>query len=170
MSKSVGAAMILLSAWALGWMPLVQLQARQAMLEQWLGVLVHMKGELRSQLSDLPTLLEHSLHECSGDVLSALSEVLETITAHGTAHFSSCWNERVSHHCYILTPTEQTALCELGKVLGNYLLEDELEAIERACVMLSAGRKSCKEMVKERSKLYLSTATAVGLIAIVMFI
>jgi len=170
MIKLFGALLILCACGVIGYIPVWQMQQRITLLDQLERDLSQMCAELHTSFMSIPELME-VIAEQSGHMTKPMyTAVLEAIGEFGPACFSEVWAESTQKTFICLTEQECRKLCDVGMVLGMYVLEDELAMLADILAYLHNALTHEKIHYSEKSKVSVSLAASIGLFFVIALV
>ena len=167
MNKLIGAALILFSCIMTASIPIYTMKQRLIFLSEFRSVLLRMSAELRMNLLSIPDLIEIVSSACGAAVHPILTAVEQDYNLNGPVCFRESWCYHVKEKGSLLTLEEQESLCNLGTVLGQFSLEDELAALEQAAACLQLGYTETREKYTALRRVAMNFGGVIGLIIVI---
>ena len=170
MYKWIGVLLVFGSVVMCGTYPIYCKSCRIRLLMELIDALEKMKVELHSNVPTLPRLMD-SMALCADGKAKYFFEALnKAMREKGAMAFYDEWKRQTSKGLQTLTYRERAEFLHLGDTLGCYLLEDQVESVERNLAVLREGALSTKAYIRERLKLYLGTSVSVGMLAVILLL
>ena len=170
MIKIIGIAMVVAAGIGFGSISPLCLRHRLVVMEQMLSDLTRMRHELNSEHLSVPELMELMLSFAGNETLALYRNVHHAMHLNGVACFTDVWQRSVEAELVALQSTEREAIGALGEILGQYLLEDQLTAIDTVCGKLRESISSLKTIAENKMRVSLSFAVAVSLMVAVLLL
>jgi len=145
--KVIGAAMIIGGCGGFGFFTAFQHRHQEQLLRQLLRILRLMQWELQYRLTALPELVRMAGKECGGELRSALLDFSRELDWHSGPDAYSCMHEALRRNRK-LPPKVKALLRQLGKTLGKYDLEGQLQGLD---VLRGECREALESLEKDRS-------------------
>lgn len=167
--KWMGAIMVIsvCGGWGIAMSSAYRRQER--LLRKLLRVLQMMRWEIRYRLTDLPSLCKLAAKDCGGILRDVLLDLSRELTWNSTPDASGCMVSVLSRYAALPSPVKRI-LRHLGKIMGRYDLEGQLEGME--CV-ISECRRELKELLQGRDvrlKSYKTLGFCAGAALVILFI
>lgn len=170
MIKMVGAVMIIFSVMTLSAIPLCHHKHRMRVLRDFLHDFRFIHTEMKSNLSSVPDLMDHLRVKGGETTKSAYRSVYEKIATHGAALFQEDWCCIMMQYRIYLTSEEYGLLLNIGDILGKYILEEQLSALNNLIRLFEESFAKEKEIFPEKKKINLGIGTSLGIILVILLI
>jgi len=166
MLKFFGAALIIVSGFAVGAAKYASLKRGVAVLYELVASLEIMRGEIVSRLTPLPELM--SMLEGRGLCGCFFGEVYRGLSDMSGLTFREIWNAALP--CLDALSAEDAAvLSSLGAVLGRYDAREQEAAINRVSARLTLSAKRGSERLPGAGKLYIGLGAGLcAMLAVVL--
>ena len=170
MHKWIGALLVFGSVVVCGTYPIYCKSCRLRLLMELIGALEKMKVELHSNAPTLPCLMESMVLCANGKAKHFFEALHKAMREKGAMEFYDEWKRQARKELQHLTYQERAEVLCLGDTLGCYLIEDQVERIDRTLSVLREGAFSTKAYIRERLKLYLGTSVSMGMLAVIVLL
>jgi len=170
MCKLIGIVLTFLSVFIFVYRPIYNQKQRISFLFSMIQFLKGVNNELRTNLSSISELLTISRTAYGESVQSLISCVLEDVNEQGAAAFKDSWKRNIRCYDKLLSIYEIELLSHLGDVLGRYILEEQVMAVDSVIYALEAGYQSelseCK--ASESFRVRLGVVVGAGLVILLI--
>ena len=170
MFKALGAVLVFVSVLCCGTYPILCKMSRLRVMSEFVNVLERMKLELRSVASPLPQMLAVLIADSHGTAKVFLNKLKVVMDEKGAVCFYDEWKRLTQYDLQMLNERERTSFLVLGDMLGCYVAEDQVEALERTISIFQEGVLTTREFIRERLKLYLGVSVSVGLLVVIVLL
>lgn len=168
MIKVVGAILIIAAFSLLGAARVAELKCRARRLAALVSALELMRGEVVDRLAPMPEIAERLAAtgpEESRGFFRRLSSDMECL---GEKAFSEIWSSCAAD--LGLRHDETETLCDLGRSLGRYGIDEQEAAIARCMSLLGAFTDAARSEAASGGRLYGGLGITAGLLLAVMLI
>ena len=170
MIKLIGAIIILFSVVVLSIIPLYYTQYRMRILRDFLQDFRLLHNELTSNLSSVPELIEFLSQKGGHTTRPAYISIHEELNMHAVALFHDDWCRSMKRYTKYLSSEEYNQLLTIGDILGKYILEEQLSAINNSICLFEESLSKEKSIYPEKKKLNLGIGTSLGMILVILLI
>ena len=133
-------------------------------------MLNQIKRELQTNLWSISDIL-NNIHTTKSPCLNHfISHVKHDVDQSGAAEFTSSWRDNVTKSLIYLTEEEESAISQLGEILGRYSLDEQVIALEKVINTFENNYDSARELYQTKSKISLSIGASVGAIIIILLL
>ena len=112
-------------------------------LRSFCVMIEQMQGLLETEGLPMPELLKILSERCEGEAKTFVSSLSASLGELGTCSFQELWQRALSEKTSIMEKSAVRELAELGKRLGRYDLQSQLD-------MLAACQKTMRQILEKR--------------------
>lgn len=170
MIRIAGAALLMLAGGLFAYGKVSAMKEHLRMLSSLISALGVMTCEIRVNLTPLGELIEGLADPADPYAGAFFENVFSALRRQGAPYFSRCWRDAATACCSCLRAEEQTALCELGEVLGRYDTPEECAAIDRCVQTLKSAYDALRMRYSTDARLYTGLGLAAGCILAIVFL
>lgn len=170
MNKILGALVILSSTIALSLIPFYHRRYRIRLLQDFLRDFRFVHNELRSNLSSVPDLMDFLRRNGGESTREVYAIIFEMINTHGTALFHDDWCSGMKRYSRYLSSEEYDLLINVGNMLGRYILEEQLSALNHLIESFEESLSTEKLIFSEKNRLDIGIGTSLGIILVILLI
>jgi len=167
--KWIGAALVIIGCGGWGCMLVSGYRKQELLLRRLCSLLRSMRWELRYRLTAVPDLCRMASKEVSGELRSVFQELARELDSHRLPDASACMQAVLRGH-EALPPAAKRLLRQLGKTLGRFDLEGQLESMENVIRDCEAEQNAMKQELQIRLKSCRTLAFCTGFALVILFI
>ena len=170
MFKLLGSMIIMFSSVTLSMISLYQHQYRIIVLRDFLQDFRFLHNELSSNLSSVPELMAFLSQKGGKTTKNAYQNIYKGLTVHAVALFQEDWLHNMKQYRKYLSSEEYNLLITIGYVLGKYILEEQLAALNNCTRLFEESLSIEKNIYPEKKKLCLGIGTSIGTLLVILLI
>ncbi|MBQ3405455.1 MAG: stage III sporulation protein AB [Oscillospiraceae bacterium] len=171
MFRIAGAVLIIACSGAMGFGAVLRLREHEAALNALIASFDIMECEIAERCTPLPELMGLLAEQSLYPVSVFFSCVSHGISTPDAGHFADIWSKAVmAAYKLRLEPNEALALIQLGRSLGRYSAEKQLDIIRRTRACFAAFANQACEIKRRDSKMHAFLGVAAGLSVVVILL
>lgn len=170
MNKIIGAFSVFIAVLLMSYFPIYERKERSRYLFAWIHALSYIKAEYQTNLCALPVLVNLLCEHADWRVRPFFQTIRNDINSEGVAFFSQSLNDCLDQNKMYLNEQETSALRHLGKILGRFVLEEEVNEIEHTLEVFRSGYHETNQDLKEKERVYIGAGIVVSLMVIIMLL
>lgn len=167
--KWIGAAMILAGCGGWGCLLASGYQRQEKLLRRLAAILRSMRWELRYRLTAMPDLCRLASKDASGELRLLFQDLAREMDHHRQPDAERCMLSVLSRHDS-LPPKIKRLLRQLGRILGRFDLEGQLEGLECVLRECETEQKDMKQDLQIRLKSSRTLALCAGVALVILFV
>jgi stage III sporulation protein AB len=149
--RFIGAAVIAVCGGALGLYFSAALKKRLLLITELEGALNIVREELSANLTPLPELFAMASRQNTGPVSEFFGSVVLGFDEIAEKPFYDTWQE-AANALPCLTPSEKDTLCRLGRTLGRYNTEDQVQTLGTVAARFAEFRRGAETRLSKEGK------------------
>lgn len=168
--RLLGAGLILLAACGVGGVNWLDRQRHLRCLRALCEALSLLHAELKTNRTPLTRLLPYAAEQAEDRASAFLRQVSDSLTQLGERSFSELWQEAACCQLSVLRQGELEELLSVGRVLGRFELQEQLNTLTRCESRLRARLEQNEARSRDEARLSLGLPAAAGALLVLLLL
>lgn len=170
MIRLLGAAFLIVGSSALGGHAVLRLSGRVRDIKGLLRGLEAMKHSLLSNIGGLEDMLKEAVNFTQGKPQELFADVCGGMNALDCDSFDHLWQKALDTKRLNCTAADRDELRPLGRILGNYDVDSQAEALDRVIKNLDSRLNDAKDRQSSLGRVYGVLGVSAGLLLTIMLV